>query len=114
MKHLLIFVIFVGVVLFWLTRPPKINKDYTAFAQCLASKNVTMYGAAWCSHCQNQKKLFGDAFKYVPYVECPENTKLCLDKGINGYPTWLASDSGRFEGEQTLENLSQISNCSLP
>ncbi|MEK7089329.1 MAG: hypothetical protein AAB920_00745, partial [Patescibacteria group bacterium] len=49
--------------------------DAVALAQCLASKKVTMYGTYWCSHCQNQKALFGDAFKYVPYVECTENEK---------------------------------------
>ena len=31
-----------------------------ALAQCLTAKGVKMYGAYWCSHCQNQKKAFGD------------------------------------------------------
>ena len=43
---------------------------YDAFAQCLAQKQVTMYGAYWCPHCENQKKLFGSAWEYVPYEEC--------------------------------------------
>lgn len=114
MKHLVIIIAVITALTYWLTRPPKNIKNYDVFAQCLASKNVTMYGAAWCPHCQNQKKLFGESFKYVPYIECPDNTKLCLDKGITGYPTWLASDSARLEGEQTLEKLAQISSCSLP
>ena len=48
------------------------------FAQCLASKKITMYGAVWCPHCQKQKAEFGASFKYVPYVECPDNEKLCM------------------------------------
>jgi hypothetical protein len=84
------------------------------FAQCLASKDVTMYGAEWCPHCKNQKKLFGAAFQYVPYVECPENTNLCIAKGINGYPTWIFPDGQKLEGEQSLEKLSELSSCPLP
>lgn len=87
--------------------------QYDAFAQCLAQKGITMYGAEWCSHCQAQKKLFGDSFKYVPYIECPENTKLCIDKGVEGYPTWILADGKKLVGEQTLEKLSQEANCAL-
>lgn len=82
-------------------------------AACLAYKKITMYGAYWCPHCQNEKSGFGDAWKLVPYVECTQETKLCLEKKINGYPTWLWPDGKRLEGEQGLENLSQESGCSL-
>ena len=84
-----------------------------SFAQCLAEKEVTMYGAVWCPYCQNEKQRFGDSFKYVPYVECPENPKLCLEKRIEGYPTWIFPDGRRFEGEQGLEKLSAESGCQL-
>lgn len=84
------------------------------FAQCVAEKKVTMYGAEWCPHCQREKALFGSSFKYVPYVECPENTQLCLDKGITGYPTWMDSNGKKYEGEQGLEGIAKISNCALP
>jgi hypothetical protein len=58
------------------------GKDYTAFAKCLATKNVKMYGAYNCVHCLGQKKAFGDAFKYVPYVECTKDIKKCIDDGV--------------------------------
>jgi hypothetical protein len=87
---------------------------YDAFAQCLAEKKVTMYGAAWCSHCQNQKKEFGSAFKYVNYVECPENTKLCTEKGIESFPTWMTESGQKLVGEQSFEKLAEISGCQLP
>lgn len=85
-----------------------------AFALCLAEKKITMYGAAWCSHCKQQKALFGSSFSKVSYVECPENQKLCLDKGVTGYPTWISGDGEKFTGVQSLENLSEISGCQLP
>lgn len=85
-----------------------------SFAQCLASKNLTMYGAEWCSHCKKEKSRFGSSFKYVPYVECPENVQLCLAKGVNGYPTWIDAGGTLYEGEQGLEGLAKISGCELP
>ena len=81
-------------------------------AQCLKDKNVVMYGAAWCGHCQNQKKLFGESFSLVPYVECPDNIQQCLDLRIDGYPTWIWPDGTRLEGEQSLETLAEKSGCS--
>ncbi len=87
---------------------------YDGFAQCLAQKKVTMYGAVWCSHCQNQKKEFGSSFKYVNYVECPENTKLCTEKGIEGFPTWITADGQKLVGEQLLEALASTTGCVLP
>lgn len=65
-----------------------LTEDKDSFAKCLTEKGWTLYGAVWCSHCKDQKELFGESFRYIHYVECPDNTELCLDKGINGYPTW--------------------------
>ena len=66
-----------------------VDKNYDSFAKCLTEKGAVMYGAVWCAHCKDQKKAFGDSFQYIKYVECTENTKLCLDDGVNGYPTWI-------------------------
>lgn len=87
--------------------------QYDNFAKCLADKNIVMYGADWCPHCQNEKKKFGNSWKYVPYVECPKNPQLCLEKRVEGYPTWIFPDGRKFVGEQGLENLSQESGCAL-
>lgn len=91
----------------------KINPAMDSFAQCLASKNITMYGAKWCSYCQKEKANFGASFKYVPYVECPENTKQCLDLGIQGYPTWIFPNGEKLVGYQGLEKLAEASGCKL-
>ncbi len=90
------------------------GEELNTFAQCLAEKNITMYGADWCSHCQNEKKTFGSSFRFVKYVECPALPQKCLAAGINGYPTWMFSDGKKLEGEQGLEKLSQESGCVLP
>lgn len=91
---------------------------YDGFAQCLTDAGVTMYGAWWCSHCENQKDLFGSAFESVNYVECSTASRAmnqtCQDAGIQGYPTWEFADGSRASGEQTLETLAQTSGCELP
>lgn len=98
----------------YLYKPPIVaNSKFDDFAKCLASKNITMYGAAWCSHCQNEKNAFEGSFKYVPYVECPDNPQKCLEKGITSYPTWIFPDGKKLIGEQGLEKLSQESSCPL-
>ncbi|MGE5392388.1 MAG: thioredoxin domain-containing protein, partial [Candidatus Saccharibacteria bacterium] len=59
------------------------------FAKCLKDQQAKMYGASWCPHCQNEKKSFGTAWQYVPYVECTENPDACSAAGVSGFPTWI-------------------------
>ncbi len=87
------------------------------FAQCLSEKRITFYGAFWCPHCAAQKELFGNSMKYVTYIECStpdfQKTQICLDHNITSYPTWIFSDGSRLTGVQPLQNLSQVTGCSL-
>jgi hypothetical protein len=115
-KNLILIVILIVVVTLLIAfrrSEEKTEGNFDAFARCLAEKDVTMYAAEWCSHCQNQKKMFGEAFKLVPYVECPEETDKCLAAGIQGYPTWIFPDGKQLLGEQTLEKLAETSGCAF-
>lgn len=103
----------VGYLLFRSSVQPA-SADLDDFARCLSEKKITMYGAAWCPHCQNEKKAFGDSFSYVPYVECPDNPQACIDAGVSGYPTWIFNDGRRLTGEQGLKKLAEASGCPLP
>jgi len=87
---------------------------YDNFAQCLTDKGIIMYGANWCPHCQNEKRAFGDSFRLITYVECPDNPQQCVDVNVESYPTWIFSDGRRLVGEQGLKKLSQESACDLP
>ena len=91
---------------------------YDAFAQCLEEKGAKFYGAFWCSHCSEQKKLFGSSAKYLPYIECSTSNKqgqtsVCINANIQNYPTWEFADSSRT-GSLTLSELSQKTGCVLP
>lgn len=88
------------------------------FAQCLKDEGAVFYGAFWCSHCQNQKKMFGRSAKILPYVECstPDGKRqfpVCVEKKIEGYPTWEFADGSRESGEVPLEKLAQKTGCVL-
>ena len=93
--------------------------ELDGFAQCLKNKKVTFYGAFWCPHCQNQKKLFGRSARLLPYVECStpdggSQLQICKDKKIEGYPTWEFADGSRESGELSLQTLAEKSGCELP
>ncbi|MDO8556977.1 MAG: hypothetical protein Q7R98_00750 [Candidatus Jorgensenbacteria bacterium] len=100
--------------MWYFSRPVSPYGNLDAFAQCIADKKITMYGAYWCSHCKDEKARFGDSFKYIPYVECTEETQKCISAGIEGYPTWILPDGTKLVGEQGLEKLSEASGCALP
>lgn len=92
---------------------------YDDFAKCLKDKGAVFYGAAWCPHCQNQKKEFGTSVQYVPYVECstPDGkgqVQVCIDKDIQGYPTWIFADGSRQSGEVPFATLASKTGCALP
>ena len=92
---------------------------YDDFAKCLTVNEAKMYGAFWCSHCQNQKKSFGSSWQYVDYVECSlpdgnSQTEFCSNARIEGYPTWEFKDKSRIEGEATFGQLAEKTGCSLP
>jgi len=98
--------------------PPTKGK-YDSFAQCIKSSGATFYGAFWCPHCQNEKKLFGDAVQFLPYVECstPDGSaqlQVCKDASIQNYPTWVFKDGSRLVGEVPLSQLAEKTGCTLP
>jgi thiol-disulfide isomerase/thioredoxin len=96
---------------------------YDAFATCLKDKGAIFYGAFWCPHCQEQKKLFGSSVKLLPYVECSTadgqgQLQVCKDKNIASYPTWKLADGTDIPNENsagvTLETLAAKTSCLLP
>lgn len=113
----LVIVIIIGIGI-WANNNQTPSK-YDQFAMCINGSGAKFYGTFWCSHCQNQKKMFGSSAKYLPYVECSspngqEQLQVCKDAGIEGYPTWVFPDGKRLSGELSFEILAQNTNCPLP
>ena len=85
-------------------------------AKCLTDKGAKFYGASWCSHCNNQKEMFGEAVQYLPYIECSakdskEQLSVCKDNNITSYPTWIFVDDSRESGEVSLQKLAEKTSC---
>lgn len=99
--------------------PPRIRTESTEQSIALAKKIVSpqidgkMYGAYWCSHCNNQKQQFGvEAAKIFPYIECDKEgansqNAICKEKKLEGYPTWELQGK-LFPGEKSLDELEKI------
>ncbi len=111
---IIVLLILAVVVLFLSGKKEESNDELDQLAKCLTSNGAKMFGASWCGHCNNQKKMFGESWKYVNYVECSladgSQSKECEEAGIEAYPTWIINGH-HYLGEQSLEDLRQLSGC---
>lgn len=96
--------------------------EYDKFARCIVDSGAKMYSAWWCSHCQNQKDIFGDSFKILEdggvNVECsPDGIQTfsaeCLELGIRGTPTWRFSNGNELGGFLTLPRIAEETGCEI-
>ncbi len=94
--------------------------DYSDFTKCMYDEGVRMYGSFKCGICAKQRQLLGDSFEQINEIECHpqgENpqTQLCVDKKIDGTPTWILEPNGveqqRKEGFMSIKNLEDFSGC---
>ena len=85
------------------------------FAKYLTEKNIIMYSAYWCPHCNDQKQLFGKkAVDELTIIECAKDGKnnqfeLCQEKDIEGYPSWEINNQ-IFSGTRSLSELAKMTN----
>jgi uncharacterized membrane protein len=87
-------------------------------ARHLVATGATFYGTYWCRFCAEQKRLFGQAAAYLPYVECdPRSPRgqpaVCARAGVRAYPTWVIGGQ-RFEGVIPLADLARLSGYRPP
>ncbi len=121
-RIILIGIIILGTIIWAVTRDnSNLSSDSAmdTFSKCLTEKGAIMYGTFWCPHCAKTKKLFGNSFSYINYIECDprgdnEQSMLCISKNIDKYDTWEFSDGTRLISEPTLEQFSQKTGCVIP
>ena len=98
---------------YWGGAPGPEDPWVKGLAEHLSKTDAKFYGASWCPHCQEQKKLFGSSGKRIPYVECSPGgpqapqAAVCKEKNINNYPTWIINGQ-RTTGVQSLDTLAQL------
>ncbi|KAM5546908.1 thiol-disulfide oxidoreductase LTO1 [Rosa sericea] len=92
-----------------------------SLAKHLNAIGAKMYGAFWCSHCVEQKQMFGrEAAKELNYVECFPGgfrkgtimAKACIDAKLEGFPTWVINGQV-LSGEKDLLELAEASGFEL-
>jgi hypothetical protein len=93
---------------------PEPAGEYDAFAQCLTKAGATMYGTDWCSHCQDQKRMFGPSFAYITFINCDANAAACDAAGVEGYPTWIFPTGPAISGKQEFATLAERTRCEAP
>jgi glutaredoxin len=82
------------------------------FAGCISASGATFYGTSWCSHCQNQKALFGSAIEKINFVDCDAGREACSQAEIAAYPTWIIGGE-KYLGMQSLQALAELTGCEL-
>jgi uncharacterized membrane protein len=99
---------------YWGSAPGPEDPWIRGLAEHLSKSDAKFYGASWCPHCNEQKKLFGSSVNRIPYVECspggPQapSAPACKEKNIQSYPTWIINGQ-RYTGVQPLDQLAQMS-----
>jgi uncharacterized membrane protein len=90
-----------------------------AVAEALTASGAKFYGASWCPHCMDQKKMFGAAGRFLPYVECapngpraPQATE-CVAQQIKGYPTWVINGN-RYQRMLSVRQLAAMGGVAAP
>jgi len=84
------------------------------FIGCLNDAGFKIYGATWCTYCQQLVGMLGgyDAVEDI-YVECTKNEDLCKQEGVESYPT-IKINGVVFDKQRTFENFSAETGCPVP
>jgi len=100
-----------------LKRPPSITGSSSPQALAIATRlqrlDAKMFGAYWCSHCNNQKQVLGHpAVDKFPYIECDKDgvgsqVDLCKARKVPGFPTWEIRGK-LYPGEKDLSELEAL------
>jgi hypothetical protein len=79
---------------------------------CLIANKIKLYVATGCTHCDNQKLIFGELIKKVNFFDCKKNgiwEKKCEDNKVFAVPTWSFPKSLKSNLEKN--NIFSCSDC---
>lgn len=93
------------------------GSDYAErLVKYLRDNGMVLYGSYQSTESKEQKDLFGDALKYLDYVECDAsgpnaNPDECIAQKIEIYPTWVF-EGKQYAGKKSLAELAKIAGFS--
>ena len=92
--------------------------DLVQFAKDLTAAGVEFFGAEWCPFCTDQKELFEDGERFLPFIEVtnPDRSlnSIGIAEGISQFPTWKFPSGQVRQGVLTLAEISTLSGVSIP
>lgn len=104
---IILLVIIVAIVIISLKNPNSgVDPEV---AKCIGSKSV-LYTKLGCTHCETQKKMFGESYQHLTLVDCFYEIETCMNKSIQGTPTWII-DGKQYIGVQDIETLKRVTGC---
>jgi len=86
------------------------NEKLDEIAKCITKRGAVLYITSNCGSCDEQKKEFGNSFRFLNYVDCSEHEDLCLIAGIEGYPTWRVNNVN-YPGVRSPGEMAYITGC---
>ena len=104
------FLIIIAVIIlaiFLMKKPsPKTDEETT---KCIG-ENSEFYVRLGCTHCENQKDMFGEYVSYLKPIDCFYEREICTQKGIEATPTWIINGE-KIVGTQSIEKLKELTGC---
>lgn len=102
---IIILVILLGIYI--INRPyPETQEEVV---KCIAGKSV-LYSQLGCHACETQEEIFGENYKHIEVVDCFFEQNECIEKEIQGTPTWIINGEKHL-GVQTIDELREITGC---
>lgn len=90
------------------------SEEMDKFIACLAQSDFVIYGASWCGWTGKIVNMLGGFESVNPvYIECEEETEICAEKNITGYPTILIAEK-QYQGARTFADISSATGCPVP
>ena len=77
-------------------------------AQCLSGKGAKMLGTLSCGDCIQEKDLFGEAFKFLNFIDCGQPNSGCAN--IENNLAWQINGT-IYYGFRNLTELQNLSGC---
>jgi len=109
-KSWITWIIILAVVLlaiFILNKSP--NETTEEIAKCIG-ENSELYIQLGCHACETQEDMFGENYQYLTTIDCFYERDKCMDKEIQGTPTWII-DEQEYLGVLSLEELKTLTGC---
>lgn len=105
---IIIILLVIALSTYIITSKPK-TKTTKEIAKCIGEKS-TLYIQVGCSACKYQEEMFEENYQYLNTIDCFYDTQTCIDKEIQGTPTWEINGK-KYLGAKSIDKLKELTGC---